>query len=104
MSKTIDERVKEFERQNYLLSCLKGVHICSLENSEIKTAAVEPESSTRSSSKKQLPDQVDKTDPAKLEISTAAATDKEKRLRLAKAKAAALRLKLQLLEPLKNAA
>lgn len=30
MSKTIDERVKDFTRQNYLLSCLKGIHECSL--------------------------------------------------------------------------
>lgn len=29
-SKTIDERVKDFTRHNYLLSCLKGVHECSL--------------------------------------------------------------------------
>lgn len=50
-SKTIPERVTDFTRHNYLLSCLKGVHECSLKTHLIATigkkAAVEPVISTR---------------------------------------------------------
>lgn len=86
LSKSIDERVKEFESQNYLLSCLKGVHVCSLDTPEIKLIDDTP---------------ANKPEPA---IKAMPASDAQKRLRIAKAKAAALALKLQLLEPVNTAA
>ena len=36
-SKTLDERVKDFTRHNYLLSCLKDVHECSMNSPLIAT-------------------------------------------------------------------
>lgn len=90
LSKSIEERVKEFTRQNYLLSCLKGVHICSLDNALIGEAKNEDKERTKEMKVVTGEPQPD--------------AEKQKRLRLAKAKAAALKLKLQLQEPLKEAA
>jgi hypothetical protein len=79
LSKPIADRVKEFTRHNYLLSCLKDIHHCSLDSTEIKAKPKEA---------------VPEAKVIQLEPNN---TDKAKRLRIAKAKAAALKLKLSLL-------
>ena len=67
LSKPLHERITEFERYNYLLSCLKDIHECSLTSRQIITKV------------KQLTPNPD-----------------DKRIRIAKAKAKALMLKLKL--------
>lgn len=49
LSRPLMYRVDEFKRHNYLLSCLKDVHECSLESSSVKTKAKKQEKPTPAS-------------------------------------------------------